>query len=117
MFGVLILVVVLAVIIALPCWAWWLRKRKVVSGWFVLVAALPVPFALLIGISAGAIGALKALGGNEVEPSPKARLLGESISEVMNLGCLVLTVALVLVVVYMTVLTLRARRINGGLDR
>jgi biopolymer transport protein ExbB/TolQ len=77
-----------------------------------LVAALMTSGA--IGVLVGLIKAFGAVGGESVDPSQKARILAEGISEAMN--CTALIVAIWVPSVIALVLTRKRRGAAGSTD-
>ena len=68
------------------------KRRKVASLWTRLVVAVVVAAAAFgsIGTLLGLIKTFGAVGGQSVDPSHKARMLAEGISEAMNCTALAL---------------------------
>jgi len=88
--------------------AWKRRARVGLPAKLVAVLAMAALLAGMLGTFAGVIRALAAIGGNEVEPSQKARQLAEGISDVINCTAALLAV-LVPSAIVLFLLTMRGK--------
>ena len=96
--GVLLLVLLVYSVVAyfLRVWALWLRARPTAPRW-VRFAPGVIVATWCLGVLAYVCGLLMdvhAVSGEAVEPSQKARLLAESISETMNSMAVVILLSL-----------------------
>lgn len=92
---------------------WHASSRRAL--WTVVLGAAAVLFAFVaVGAALGFAKAFGALGGESVDPSEKARMLAEGISEVMN--CMALGVlAMPLSAGYLIYAAVSARRMRRGM--
>ncbi len=82
-------------------------------GWVVWVGLTSFFAVGLVGVVVGVLKARGAVGGESIDPSQKARILAERISDAMNVTALVLLVLLVIGVafaIYAAVVRRRAAR-------
>src|SRR5262245_8114880 len=91
--GVVLVCLALAILGAMAT-AWLMRRRWLKKGmrptWGAIFAGLIAAFALfgVLGTMLGLVKAFGAVGGESVDPSQKARILAEGISEAMNYAAL-----------------------------
>jgi biopolymer transport protein ExbB/TolQ len=112
---VLLVLLVLGFVGALAC-AWWARriwKRRRNLPLFARAIAAIAAASMLFGMLGTVIGLVKAfgaVGGESVDPSQKARILAEGISEAMNCTAFGIVVWVPSVVVLIFLMRRRSER-------
>jgi len=95
-------------VVGVVLWIRWLGRKGNVPMRTLIIANIIAGAPATVGIFGSCVGAFKsfgAVGGESVDPSQKARILGEGIAEAMNCAVMGLVVAFVGVVGVMLTFT------------